>query len=106
MATTNTKIPQTESGLTTLKNGYAITCRKAVTNGFFGVGLTWNNPSTFGDPETFRRNIRDVGWYIYSLPIAQQSQSEREQRKAPVIQIAGKESGALHSSEVFVSIEQ
>ena len=52
------------------------------------------------------RNIIDKGYYIYSKPIAQQSQVDRDARKAPLIQIAGKESGAIHSSSVNAIIER
>jgi hypothetical protein len=50
------------------------------------------------------RNIEEVGYYIYSLPVNQQAQTEREERKAPLIQIALKEAGAIHSSNVLVYI--
>lgn len=103
---TNTKIPQTEAGMVGLKNAYETRCTQGVRNGVIGTGLKWNNSIPFGDPEDFQRNIQENGYYIYSLPIALQSQSEREQRIAPLIQIAVKLSGAIHSSEVIVQIQR
>lgn len=103
---TNTKIPQTEQGMTGLKNAYAQVCELGVNNGVIGVGLEWNSAIPFGDPEDFKRNIREYGYYIYSIPISQQSQTERETRKAPLVQIAIKFSGAIHSSDVLVTIER
>ena len=102
---TNTKIPQTESGMVGLKNAYAKSCEQGIRNGSFAPG-EWNDSIPFGDPEDFIRNIREVGYYIYSLPISQQAQADREERKAPVIQIACKRSGALHSSNVIVNIQR
>lgn len=103
---TNTKIPQTEVGMTGLKNAYETRCIQGVANGVIGVGLQWNDSIPFGDPEDFQRNIEEKGYYIYSLPIAQQQQAEREARIAPVVQIAIKLSGAIHSSNVIVQIQR
>jgi len=101
---TNDKIPQTETGLTALKGTYRAVMALFVTNGTLGPGA-WNSSTTFGKPEDHIRNIADYGYYLYSLPIAQQAQSEREARIAPVVQIAGKETGAFHSSDVTVLVE-
>ena len=103
---TNTKIPQTESGMTGLKNAYEKSLEQGVINGFIGAGVGWGDdvPIPFGNPEDFRRNILEKGYYIYSLPVSQQSQAEREARKAPLIQIAVKTAGAIHSSNVIVNI--
>jgi len=103
---TNTKIPQTEAGMVGLKNAYEQVCSQGVRNGVIGTGLQWNDSIPFGDPEDFQRNIQEKGYYIYSLPIAQQSQTEREQRIAPLVQIAIKLSGAIHSSNLIVQIQR
>lgn len=102
---TNTKIPQTEAGMTGLKNAYAQVCEQAIRNGVVGAG-TWNSSVPFGDAEDFVRNIEEKGYYIYSIPISQQSQTDREARKAPVVQIALKFSGAIHFSDVIVTVER
>lgn len=102
---TNTKIPQTEQGMTGLKNAYAQICEQGITNGSIAPG-TWSGSIPFGDPEDFQRNIEENGYYIYSLPITQQAQTDREARKAPLIQIAVKCSGALHFSEVIITIQR
>ena len=102
---TNTKIPQTEEGMTGLKNAYAQVCEQAIRNGVVGAG-TWNGSIPFGDAEKFTEAIEQKGYYIYSIPIAQQPQTEREQRKAPVVQIALKFSGAIHFSDVIVTIQR
>lgn len=106
LRTTNTKIPMTESGMTGLKNAYMLSLEQGVANGFIGAGIGWGDDVAvpFGNPEDFRRNILEKGYYIYSLPISQQSIADREERKAPVIQIAVKCSGAIHSSNVIVTV--
>lgn len=102
---TNTKIPQTEQGMTGLKDAYRRICEQFITNGAIAPG-TWNTAIPFGDPEDFKRNIEETGYYIYSIPISQQAQTDREARKSPVVQIAVKCSGAIHFSDVIVTIER
>jgi hypothetical protein len=102
---TNTKIPQTEAGMAGLKNAYESRCVQAVRNGLIAPGA-WNDSIPFGNPEDFIRNIAEKGYYIYSLPIAQQQQAEREQRIAPIVQIAVKLAGAFHSSNVIVNVQR
>jgi hypothetical protein len=104
LATTNSKIPQTEEGMDYLKKNARQVCQLAVYNRFLAPG-TWNGEYLFGNPEDFARNIEDFGYFIYSMPISQQSQTERLQRKAPVIQIAGKQAGAIHSASIIVTFE-
>lgn len=102
---TNTKIPQTEQGMTGLRNSYGQVCEKGIRNGWIAPG-TWNSAIPFGDPEDFKAAIEEKGYYVYSIPISQQSQTEREARKSPVIQIAIKCSGAIHFSEIIVTVER
>lgn len=102
---TNTKIPQTEDGMIGLKDSYKSVCETAIRNGVAAPG-TWNRDIPFGDPEDFQRNIQERGYYIYSIPVAQQSQADREKRKAPLVQIALKMSGAFHFSEVIINVQR
>lgn len=103
LAKVSTKVPQTEPGMTILKGAYRLVCERGVRNGYLAPGA-WNSADRFGDVEAMLRNIEEVGYYIYSLPVNQQSQTEREARRAPVVQIAVKEAGAIHSSNVIVYI--
>lgn len=103
LAKVSTKVPQTEPGMTILKGAYRLVCDRAVRNGYVAPGA-WNSADRFGDVEAMLRNIEEVGYYIYSLPVNQQAQTEREERKAPLVQIAIKEAGAIHSSNVMVYI--
>lgn len=103
LAKVSTKVPQTEAGMTILKGAYRLVCERGVRNGYVAAGA-WNSADRFGDVEAMLRNIEEVGYYIYSLPVNQQAQTEREARKAPLVQIAIKEAGAIHSSNVMVYI--
>lgn len=101
---TNTKIPQTESGVALLKNSLTQVCEQFVTNGAIAPGA-WITPTSFGDPESFKRNIEETGYYIYSIPISQQSQTDREARRSPLLQLAIKLSGAFHFAELIINVE-
>jgi Protein of unknown function (DUF3383) len=103
LATTNTKVPQTEQGMDVIKGAIQAVCQQAVANGFVAPGV-WNNPTVFGNPATLIANIAQYGYYIYSSPIAAQLQSVRVQRVAPIIQIAIKYAGALQSGQAIVYV--
>lgn len=104
LAQTQTKVPQTETGLEKLTKAIRGICNQAVTNGFIAPG-TWNSPDQFGNYDDFYRNIEEFGYYIYHQPISEQAQSEREQRKAPLFSIAAKEAGSVHQASIIIYIE-
>ncbi len=99
---TTTKIPQTDAGVNQLTNAIDGVCGQAVNNGLVAPG-TWNGPS-FGQIKTgdFLKN----GYYIYAAPIALQSQSDRDARKAPPIQVAIKLAGAIQEVDVLVDVNR
>lgn len=99
----STKVPQTENGMDGLKGAYRSICNQAVTNGYSAPGL-WTSPTTFGNQADLMANVAGLGYYIYSTPIAQQTVADREDRKAPLVQIALKEAGAIQSSTVIVNV--
>lgn len=101
---TRTKIPQTETGMATITNAILRVLNQGVINGMIGAGV-WNSTDTFGVLEDFHRNIRTFGYYVYHIPVAEQPQTEREQRKAPLFQIAVKESGAIEHANVLIYLE-
>lgn len=105
LAQTSTKIPQTEEGMNGLKGAYRAICQKAVSNRFIAPGV-WNSSDTFGNPEDFKRNIADFGFYIYSSPIAEQTQADRELRVSPLVQIAVKFAGAIHKTDAIININK
>ena len=103
LAQTANKIPQTEDGMLNLKQAERLVCKQAVANQFVAPG-TWTNPTTFGNQADFLNNIAQVGYYIYSSPIALQSPVARAARQSPLVQIALKYSGAIHSGNIVVNV--
>lgn len=105
LAQSSSKIPQTEDGISGLKGAYRAILEQGIVNQYLAPG-EWTSPDTFGNLADFHRNIEERGYYIFSLPVNQQSTADREARKAPLIQIAAKEAGAVHSSSVVVYINK
>lgn len=103
LAESATKIPQTESGMIGLKGAYRAVCQQAVVNQYLAPG-SWNSSTTFGNQLDFLNNISNFGYYIFSQPVSQQSQTQRVARQAPLIQIAVKAAGAIQSSDVIVFV--
>ena len=103
LAQSSTKIPQTEQGMDGLKGAYRAVCEQGVSNQYLAPGA-WTSSTTFGVQQDFVNNIAQRGYYIYSQPISQQAQTARAARQAPLIQIAAKQAGAIHSSSVIVNI--
>ncbi len=103
LATTSTKVTQTEQGMDGLKGAYRQICDQAVANAYSAPGA-WTSPTTFGSQADLLANVQQFGYYIYSAPVAKQLQSDREARVAPLVQIALKEAGAIHSSTVIVNV--
>lgn len=97
------KIPQTAAGVEVLVKAYTEVLNAGIRNGAFAAGK-WTLPVTFGDPEMLKDSVESVGYYIYATPIEEQSQAEREERKAPFIQMAIKRAGAIHTSHILVYI--
>ena len=99
----SSKIPQTAAGLETLISAYVEVLNRGIKNGAFAAG-SWTLPVTFGDPIMLKQSVASVGYYVYATPITEQSQEERDERKAPFIQMAIKRAGAIHSSNILVYI--
>lgn len=100
---TSGKIPQTEEGMSYLKAAYRQVCEQAVNNGYIAPGI-WTSPEWFGNPDDMAKNIEQRGYYIYSTPVNKQSTTDRAARKAPLVQIAVKEAGAFHSTDLAIFI--
>ena len=97
------KIPQTEAGMTGLKDAYIQAFNQGVTNGYMAPG-TWTLPFSFGDPAAFAANITAQGYYIVSQPVRSQSSAVRALRQAPLVQAAIQEAGAINSSSLIVYV--
>lgn len=105
LKSTATKIPQTESGVKTLVDQAEKTTGGFVRAGVFAPG-TWSSPDTFGNVDVFKRNIEQQGYYWMAGSLADQPQSEREERKSPVLQAAVKNAGAFHSADIIINFNK
>lgn len=98
--TSTTKIPQTDAGVTRLVGNVEQSMDQAVTNGLVAAGV-WNG----GDiGELVAGDTLTKGYYVYAQPLSQQAQSDREARKAPLIQVACKLAGAVHYADVQINV--
>lgn len=100
--TSPTKIPQTETGMNRHCAVLEHALEQAVTNGMVAPGV-WNGDA-FGALKT--GDTLTKGYYVYSNPIDEQSQADREARKATPIQVAVKLAGAIHSVDVLVNVNR
>lgn len=91
------KIPQTEAGVAAIVNVINVACNEFVTNGFIAPGQ-WNGPKCL-DLKTgdFLAN----GYLVQSAAVNEQTQANRDARKAPPIYVCVKLAGAIE----FVTIE-
>jgi Protein of unknown function (DUF3383) len=105
LAELQTKVSQTEAGMTAFKGAYRQVCVQYVNNGYIAPG-SWTSGTTFGNLQAFLQNTSNIGFYIFSPPVSQQSPAARAARQAPLVQIAIKEAGAVQSSDVIVYVNQ
>lgn len=98
--TTPTKIPQTDAGMHILATVIENDCIAAVNNGLAAPG-TWN---TTGFGIITQGSYLPKGYYIYQPPIAQQNPTDRAARMAVPFQIALKLAGAVHETDLLVTL--
>lgn len=98
---TGTKVPQNTKGVNQLVATNEKATRRFVRAGVFAPG-TWSSPDSFGNIDTFNRNIEQFGFYVLAGLLKDQSQVDRQERKSPVVQIAVKNAGAIHSASIII----
>lgn len=101
LGTTGTKLAQIDEDVSKIVDTVEKTLRLFKKAKVIGAG-TWTSPDTFGDVEVFNRNIELNGFYVYTQPLSEQAQSDREARKSPAVQVAFKNAGAIHSVDVTI----
>ena len=100
--TSTTKIGQDESGMTAILSTINSSLEAGVRNGLIAPGV-WNGDE-FGTLK--RGDTLTTGFYVYIQPLEEQAQADREQRKAPPIQIAVKLKGAVHSIDATITVNR
>lgn len=99
---TNPKISQTEAGLALILTTIESACRQAVRVGFVAPGQ-WNGGNILNlENGTYLPN----GYLIQSESFENQSQADREARKAPNIYVALKLAGAIQSVVVQIDVNR
>ena len=101
-------IPQTEEGTAALKGVVEAVCALGVTNGGLAPGqlspaLSANVRTAIND-DRFDGGLSN-GYLVYIGAVADQSQSQREARKAPAVKVWTKGSGAIHFIELDLTFE-
>lgn len=102
LKSTGTKIAQTTRGTNQITSQAEKTTRGFVRAGVFAPG-TWSSPDSFGDFNTFNRNIEQFGFYWLIGLLKDQPQADRQARKSPVLQGAVKNAGAIHSVDIIIN---
>lgn len=97
-----TKVSQTDSGVNRIVARIESVMGEAINNELVAPG-TWNADG-FGQLQD--GDYLPKGYYIYAGLVDDQAQSEREQRKAPPIQVAAKLAGAIHSVDVQIDVNR
>ena len=98
--TTGFKIPQTDAGMGMLTNACTAACSDFVNNGYLAPGV-WNAPAV-GDLET--GDLVTLGFYIFAPSMLLQSEADRAARRAPLITIAAKLAGAIHTVDCLIVV--
>lgn len=102
LLTSRPKIPQTEAGMTTIKDVIGSILVTYTTQGLIAPGV-WNGPSILElQPGQFLSN----GFLVLSEPISTQPVADRNARKAPPIYVIIKLAGAIHSVIVEVDVDR
>jgi hypothetical protein len=96
------KIPQTDQGVHVLVTAAEGRLAQSVNNGLTAPGV-WNAPG-FGT--LVQGQFLKKGWFTFAQSVNEQSQSIREQRIAPLIQVAVKLAGAVHFSDVLINVNR
>lgn len=96
------KVPQTESGITQIVNAIAEACEQSVLIGFIAPGV-WKGQDIL---ELVYGDTLPKGYLIQPDSIDNQSQADREARKAPPIYVSIKLAGAIEFVTIQVDVNR
>lgn len=102
---TPTKVAQTDSDVDLIEDDAEKTCDQFVRAGVFAPG-TWTLSDFFGDRTQFLDSIAAKGYYVLAGDLADQTTADRQARKSPVIQVAVKNAGAVHSEDIIITFNK
>ena len=101
-------VPYTDQGMQIILSKIAEVCEEGVRNGGIAPGVL--SSELAGSVRQITGNsqfdgILDAGYLIYSLPVAQVSQSDRDVRRGPPISLWVKGSSAIQEIDINVNFE-
>jgi hypothetical protein len=96
------KIPQTDAGVIILTNNVETSLTQAVTNGLLAPGV-WNSAG-FGSIK--QGDNLTKGYYVWAPTVADQALADRAARRSPLIQVAAKLAGAVHTVDVAITVNR
>jgi hypothetical protein len=102
LLTSQPKIPNTDSGVATIVNVINVACEKFVKTGFIASG-EWNGGEVYS---LENGTTLDAGYLVMAEPVADQSQADRDARKAPPIYVCIKTAGAIHYVTIAVTVNR
>lgn len=100
--TTESKIPQTDAGMEMLQNVLTAPLENAVKIGFIAPGV-WNSQSVLS---VKTGDVLTTGYKILFDSITDQTQADREARKAPPVYVLAKLSGAIQYLKIGLYINR
>lgn len=100
--TSPTKIPQTDPGINQIATVVSQDFQLGVNNGLIAPGV-WNGPAIGA---LVPGQYLSTGFYVFQPSVASQTVAARAARQAPVIQGAIKLAGAVHFSNILVSVNR
>ena len=96
------KIPNTDAGVVSIINVINVACNKFVKTGFIAPGV-WNG----GEVLNLKNGTTlDAGYIVMAEAVADQSQADRDARKAPPIYVCIKTAGAIHYVTIAVNVNR
>lgn len=102
LLTSSTKIFQTDAGMNQIAAAITSALDQGVNNGLIAPGI-WNAEG-FGAIVTGQ--MLESGYYVYTPPVATQSQADREARNSVLFQVGVKLAGAVHRAPIVLNINR
>lgn len=102
LLTSSPKIPQTEAGVTLLINTINVACEEFVKTGFIAPGV-WNGDEVLN---LTKGTTLPNGYLVLAESVDDQSQADRDARKAPPIYVCVKTAGAIHYVILAVNVNR
>ena len=102
------RVPQTDGGEALITDAMSESCKSALFNGMIATGTVSDEMKNDIITTTGNSNFNGVllnGYMVYSQPSAAQSKVDRNSRKATAKKIWLKSSGAIHSADISVTLE-